>query len=34
MGIELPSAGFDDFLIIIGWAVSSSTFLSTGMIEE
>ena len=31
-GIEWPSTGLADFLIIIGWAVSSSTFFYTGSI--
>lgn len=31
-GIEWPSTGLADFFIIIGWAVSSSTFFYTGSI--
>jgi hypothetical protein len=34
MGMEWLSAGFADFLMIIGWAASSSTFFSGGRIDE
>lgn len=32
-GMELPYIGFDDFLMMIGWAASSSTFFYGGNME-
>jgi hypothetical protein len=32
--MECPSTGLADFLIIIGWAASSSTFFYGGRTEE